>query len=205
MDAPNPSATPTFASRTPLHIGAVGLIARDLDLLAGYYQNLLGLTVLERTPKLARLGVGGVDAARDRAPARRQARRRAHRRPLPHRLPDADAAGPRALDHAHREEPRADHRRVRPRRQRSVLSRRSGRQRRRGLQRPAARALAARGRHDRDADQAARHRGDPARGRSADRRLSRPRRRDCASAISICASATSSRPSSSIAARSAST
>jgi catechol 2,3-dioxygenase len=60
MDAPNPSATPTFASRTPLHIGAVGLIARDVDLLTGYYQNLLGLTVLERTPKLAKLGVNGV-------------------------------------------------------------------------------------------------------------------------------------------------
>ena len=60
MDAANPSATPTFASRTPLHIGAVGLVARNLDLLAGYYQNLLGLTVLERTPNLARLGVNGV-------------------------------------------------------------------------------------------------------------------------------------------------
>jgi catechol 2,3-dioxygenase len=60
MDAPNPSATPTFASRTPLHIGAVGLIARDLGLLAGYYQHLLGLTVLERTSKVARLGVNGV-------------------------------------------------------------------------------------------------------------------------------------------------
>jgi catechol 2,3-dioxygenase len=60
MDAANPSATPTFASRTPLHIGAVGLVARNLDLLAGYYQNLLGLTVLERTPNLAKLGVNGV-------------------------------------------------------------------------------------------------------------------------------------------------
>ncbi len=60
MDAANPSATPTFANRTPLHIGTVGLIARDLDLLAGYYQNLLGLTVLERTPAVAKLGVNGV-------------------------------------------------------------------------------------------------------------------------------------------------
>ena len=59
MDAPNPSATPTFASRTPLHIGAIGLIARDLDLLANYYRDLLGLTVLERNSRLARLGVGG--------------------------------------------------------------------------------------------------------------------------------------------------
>jgi catechol 2,3-dioxygenase len=60
MDATNPSATPTFASRTPLHIGAVGLVARNLDLLAGYYQSLLRLTVLERTPHLAKLGVSGV-------------------------------------------------------------------------------------------------------------------------------------------------
>jgi len=60
MDAPNPSATPTFANRTPLHIGAIGLIARDLDLLANYYRDLLGLTELERTGRVVRLGVGGV-------------------------------------------------------------------------------------------------------------------------------------------------
>ena len=60
MDAPNPSATPTFASRTPLHVGAIGLVARNLDLLAGYYQKLLGLTMLERSDRMARLGVAGV-------------------------------------------------------------------------------------------------------------------------------------------------
>jgi catechol 2,3-dioxygenase len=60
MDAPNPSATPTFASRTPLHIGAVGLVARNLDLLTDYYRTLLGLTVLERSDRVARLGVAGV-------------------------------------------------------------------------------------------------------------------------------------------------
>src|SRR5215208_6229070 len=60
MDAANPSATPTFASRTPLHIGAIGLIARDLDRLTNYYRDLLGLTVIERSDQLARLGVGGV-------------------------------------------------------------------------------------------------------------------------------------------------
>ena len=58
MDAPNLSATPTFASRTPLHIGAIGLIARDLDRLTNFYRDLLGLTVLERTGRLSRLGVG---------------------------------------------------------------------------------------------------------------------------------------------------
>jgi catechol 2,3-dioxygenase len=59
MDALNPSATPTFASRTPLHIGAVGLIARDLDLLTNYYRDLLGLAVLERSEKSVRLGTAG--------------------------------------------------------------------------------------------------------------------------------------------------
>lgn len=60
MDAPNPSATPTFASRTPLHVGAIGLIARDLDLLANFYKDLLGLAVIERDSQFARLGAGGV-------------------------------------------------------------------------------------------------------------------------------------------------
>ena len=60
MDAPNPSAMPTFANLTPLHIGAVGLIARDIELLTNYYQHLLGLTVIERTPQIARLGVNGI-------------------------------------------------------------------------------------------------------------------------------------------------
>jgi catechol 2,3-dioxygenase len=60
MDALNPSATPTFASRTPLRIGAIGLVARDLDLLTNYYRDLLGLTVQERTADKARLGTGDV-------------------------------------------------------------------------------------------------------------------------------------------------
>jgi catechol 2,3-dioxygenase len=60
MDAPNPSAIPTAASRTPVHIGAVGMIVRDLDRLVAYYRDLLGLTVQERTPQTAILGVGDV-------------------------------------------------------------------------------------------------------------------------------------------------
>ena len=60
MDAPNPSAAPTFASRTPLHIGAVGMTVRDLDRLTAYYRDMLGLTVLERTKDTARLGAGGI-------------------------------------------------------------------------------------------------------------------------------------------------
>jgi catechol 2,3-dioxygenase len=60
MDAPNPSAVPTFAGRTPLHIGAVGLVVRNLDLVSDYYRELLGLSVLERSGRMVRLGAGGV-------------------------------------------------------------------------------------------------------------------------------------------------
>jgi catechol 2,3-dioxygenase len=59
MDAPNPSTLPTLASRTPLSIGGIGLVARDLDRLADFYQHLLGLTVIERTDRHARLGTPG--------------------------------------------------------------------------------------------------------------------------------------------------
>jgi catechol 2,3-dioxygenase len=60
MDAPNPSAAPTFASRTPLHIGAVALNVRDLDRVAGYYRDLLALSELGRNGGTVRLGVGDV-------------------------------------------------------------------------------------------------------------------------------------------------
>jgi catechol 2,3-dioxygenase len=60
MDAPNPSAVPTFASRTPLHIGAVALDVRDLDRVAGYYRDLLGLSELARSARTVQLGAGGV-------------------------------------------------------------------------------------------------------------------------------------------------
>src|SRR3989440_601910 len=60
MDAPNPSATVTFANRTPLHIGAVGLKARDLSRLTDFYREAIGLDVLDRDSTTARLGAGGV-------------------------------------------------------------------------------------------------------------------------------------------------
>jgi catechol 2,3-dioxygenase len=60
MDAPNPSAVPTFASRTPLHIGAVGLKVRDIDRLTGFYRDALGLAVIDRDKGSAALGAGGV-------------------------------------------------------------------------------------------------------------------------------------------------
>jgi catechol 2,3-dioxygenase len=60
MDAPNASAIPTAASRAPVHIGAVGMMVRDLDRLTAYYRDLLGLTVQEHNRQVAILGVGGV-------------------------------------------------------------------------------------------------------------------------------------------------
>ena len=59
MDAPNPSSIPASASRAPLHIGAVGLMVRDLELMTAYYRDLLGLAVA-RTAQGATLGVAGV-------------------------------------------------------------------------------------------------------------------------------------------------
>jgi len=60
MDATNPSASPTFANRTPLHIGAVGLKARDLSRLTDFYTQAIGLHLLDRDSKSVRLGTGGV-------------------------------------------------------------------------------------------------------------------------------------------------
>jgi catechol 2,3-dioxygenase len=60
MDAPNPSSTVTFANRTPLRIGAVGLKARDLSRLTEFYSDAIGLQVIDRDSKTARLGAGGV-------------------------------------------------------------------------------------------------------------------------------------------------
>ena len=53
MDVPNLSATPTAASRAPIHIGAVGMMVRNLDRLSAYYRDMLGLTVQEHTRQVA--------------------------------------------------------------------------------------------------------------------------------------------------------
>src|SRR5436305_4626522 len=60
MDAPNPSSHVTFANRTPLRIGSVGLKARDLSRLSDFYSQALGLQVIDRDSKTARLGAGGI-------------------------------------------------------------------------------------------------------------------------------------------------
>ena len=60
MDAQNPSSAITFANKTPLRIGAVGLKARDLSRLTDFYNQAIGLQVLDRNATSARLGAGGV-------------------------------------------------------------------------------------------------------------------------------------------------
>ena len=57
MDAPNPSATPTFANRTPLSVESVTLTARDLGRLTAYYSEMLGLSLLDRGNDFVLLGV----------------------------------------------------------------------------------------------------------------------------------------------------
>lgn len=51
---------PTFASRTPMRIGTVTMRVRQLDPVADFYRDVLGLTVMERTATSALLGVDGV-------------------------------------------------------------------------------------------------------------------------------------------------
>src|ERR1043165_9224656 len=60
MDAPNPSSQVTYANRTPLRIGAVGLKARDLSRLTDFYSQAIGLQLIDRDARTARLGAGGV-------------------------------------------------------------------------------------------------------------------------------------------------
>lgn len=60
MDQLDPSAVPTDASREPIHIGAAGLIVRDLERMTAYYRDMLGLAVQARTPQAATLGTAGV-------------------------------------------------------------------------------------------------------------------------------------------------
>ena len=51
---------PTFASRTPMRIGTVTMRVRQLDAVADFYRDVLGLNVMERTATGAALGAGGV-------------------------------------------------------------------------------------------------------------------------------------------------
>ena len=206
---------PTYASRTPMRVGMVTLRVKNLDKVADYYRDVIGLTVMERsaTRRQARhgrhhaAGAGGPSRCRDRAAQRR--------RPLPHRLPDADAQGPRALAGACRLASRAAVGLCRSPRQRIRLSRRSRRQRHRGLCRPRSLAMAVergqredggrRARHSRPAvaDQYARARLCQGAGRPAHRPHASARRRSRAGAkASTTARSASTRPAAATAPRS---
>jgi catechol 2,3-dioxygenase len=49
-----------FATSTPLHVGAITLLVRDLSLMSRFYSEIIGLTVLESGATSTRLGVDGV-------------------------------------------------------------------------------------------------------------------------------------------------
>ncbi|WP_027555722.1 VOC family protein [Bradyrhizobium sp. Cp5.3] len=51
---------PTYASRTPMRVGMVTLRVKNLDVVADYYRDVLGLTVMERSATSAKLGTGGI-------------------------------------------------------------------------------------------------------------------------------------------------
>jgi catechol 2,3-dioxygenase len=60
--APGPrveAAPVPFAHRTPLRIGAVSLVVQDIERMTGFYRDVLGLAVVERTETQAKLGAGG--------------------------------------------------------------------------------------------------------------------------------------------------
>ncbi len=51
---------PTYASRTPMQVGMVTLRVKNLDTIADYYRDVIGLTVMERSGIAARLGTSGI-------------------------------------------------------------------------------------------------------------------------------------------------
>jgi catechol 2,3-dioxygenase len=51
---------PTYASRTPMRVGMVTLRVKNLDKVADYYRDVIGLTVMERSASTAKLGTAGI-------------------------------------------------------------------------------------------------------------------------------------------------
>ena len=64
---------PTYASRTPMRVGMVTLRVKNLDTVADYYRDVIGLTVMERSGAAAKLGTAGIvgDPRRDDPVGRR--------------------------------------------------------------------------------------------------------------------------------------
>ncbi|MBR1089655.1 VOC family protein [Bradyrhizobium manausense] len=56
----HPQGGPTYASRTPMRVGMVTLRVKNLDKVADYYRDVIGLTVMERSGSAARLGTAGI-------------------------------------------------------------------------------------------------------------------------------------------------
>jgi catechol 2,3-dioxygenase len=52
-----PTGSPVLAA-APHRVGTVSLVVRNLDLVARYYEDVIGLATIERTGQVARLGVG---------------------------------------------------------------------------------------------------------------------------------------------------
>lgn len=51
---------PTYANRTPMRVGMVTLRVKNLDKVANYYRDVIGLTVMERSASAAKLGTAGI-------------------------------------------------------------------------------------------------------------------------------------------------
>ena len=62
MPTPSPAtaARPLEAFNAPLHIGAVTLAVHDLDLMTTFYQQMLGLDVIEKSAARTTLGNDGM-------------------------------------------------------------------------------------------------------------------------------------------------
>ncbi|BAR59073.1 catechol 2,3-dioxygenase-like lactoylglutathione lyase family enzyme [Bradyrhizobium diazoefficiens] len=115
---------PTYASRTPMRVGMVTLRVKNLDTVADYYRDVIGLTVMERSASAAKLGTAGItllvlEARPDAAIEPRNAAGLYHTAFL---MPDPQ--GSRALAGARRLASRAAVGLCRPSRQRIRLSRR---------------------------------------------------------------------------------
>jgi catechol 2,3-dioxygenase len=53
------SPAPSFALTRPAHVGTAHLVVTDLDLVSGFYQRIIGLSLLEQSPSGHVLGVDG--------------------------------------------------------------------------------------------------------------------------------------------------
>ncbi|TXM90220.1 hypothetical protein FV219_22410, partial [Methylobacterium sp. WL122] len=55
---PPAEGTGSLLDTAPYCIGSVALVVRDLDVLAGFYREVVGLTTVSQEADVVRLGVG---------------------------------------------------------------------------------------------------------------------------------------------------